>query len=69
MPTQNDQKLNETASKRNKNYNISFKTSLRTLELVTLIGKAFTYPIRKALKQEKIILQILMIVVEEKEVT
>ena len=69
MPTQSDQKLNETASKRNKNYNRSFKTSLRRLELVTLLGKAFTHPVRKALKQEKIILQILMIVVEEKEVT
>ena len=69
LATQNDQKLNETTSKMNKNYNRNFKASLRRLELVILLGKGFTYPIRKELKQEKIILQIPMIIVEENEIT
>ena len=37
----------------NKNYNRNFKASLGRLELVILLGKGFTYPIRKEFKQQK----------------
>ena len=53
LATQNDQKLNETTIKMNKNYNRNFKASLGRLELVILLGKGFTYPIRKEFKQQK----------------